>query len=57
MGFREMRSRYGHNPWACLTLPKPKPLPAGEPVDVVVRVFDQDQQRTSALAPTRHGKV
>lgn len=42
MGFREMRPRYGHNPWVYLLLAKPLPLPAGEPVEVVIRIFDQD---------------
>lgn len=42
MGFREMRSRYGHNPRVYLTLPKPLLLPAGEAAEVVIRVFDQD---------------
>ncbi|GAA0648444.1 hypothetical protein GCM10009424_26040 [Sphingomonas ursincola] len=42
MGFGEMRPRYGHNPWVYLLLPKPLPVPAGEPVEVLIRVFDQD---------------
>lgn len=42
MGFREMPPRYGHNPWVYLTLPKRLSVPAGEPVEVVIRVFDQD---------------
>lgn len=42
MGFREMRPRYGYNPWVYLALPKPLPVPAGEPVEVSIRVFDQD---------------
>jgi GNAT superfamily N-acetyltransferase len=41
VGFREMRPRYGHNPWVYLALPKPLPVPAGEPVEVLIRVFDQ----------------
>jgi hypothetical protein len=43
MGFREMRPRYGHNPWVYQLLPKQLPVPAGESVEVVIRVFDQDR--------------
>ena len=42
MGFKEMRRIYDPNPWVYLVLPKPLPVPAGNPVDVLIRVFDQD---------------
>lgn len=42
VGFQEMRPRYGSNPWVYLTLPKPLSVPPGEPVEVLIRVFDQD---------------
>ena len=42
MGFREMRPRYGYNPWVYLTLSKPLPVPPGKLVEVLIRIFDQD---------------
>lgn len=40
--FQEMRPRYGYNPWVYLKLTKALPLPAGEPAEVLIRIFDQD---------------
>jgi GNAT superfamily N-acetyltransferase len=42
MGFREMPPPHGYNPWVYLPLSKSLPVPAGEPVEVLIRVFDQD---------------
>ena len=41
MGFEQIRPRHGSNPWVSLRVARRHTLPAGDPVDVIIRTFDE----------------
>lgn len=51
MGFEEIPAPYGYNPWVMLRVGKRYPLPAGTPVEVVIRTFDEEVMYDQGIEP------
>lgn len=51
MGFEQIKPRYGYNPWVSLRVPKKHDLPAGTPIDVVMRTYDEEVMYSEGISP------